>query len=135
MALTLEAQEVHSSRGPAPNWNLGRTRSIRVPIVLANTLLEIARRLDSGELVDSTLLAPVAAPNPIKKSTRSSISNGIRYEILKAAGFRCQACGASASVAELQVDHIIPVSKGGSNKRENLQALCRDCNIGKYNKV
>ena len=43
------------SRGPAPNWNLGRTRSIRVPIVLADTLLQIARRLDNGELADSVI--------------------------------------------------------------------------------
>lgn len=39
-------------RGPAPSWNLGRTRSIRVPIALADTLLNIARLLDSGQSID-----------------------------------------------------------------------------------
>ncbi len=37
-------------RGPAPSWNLGRTRSIRVPIAVADLLLSVARRLDNGEL-------------------------------------------------------------------------------------
>ena len=40
------------SRGPAPQWNLGRTRTIRVPIAIADQLLEIARRIDEGESVE-----------------------------------------------------------------------------------
>ncbi|MBW4591725.1 MAG: hypothetical protein KME46_02060 [Brasilonema angustatum HA4187-MV1] len=36
-------------RGPAPSWKLGRTRAIRVPIVLADALLELARKIDNGE--------------------------------------------------------------------------------------
>lgn len=44
-------------RGPAPSWKLGSTRAIRVPIVLADALLNLARRIDSGEvtLVDAVL--------------------------------------------------------------------------------
>lgn len=44
-------------RGPAPSWKLGRTSVIRVPMVLANALLNLARRIDNGEvtLVDTYL--------------------------------------------------------------------------------
>ncbi|MBP5976359.1 hypothetical protein HW132_27425 [Brasilonema sp. CT11] len=44
-------------RGPAPSWKLGRTSVIRVPIILANALLNLARRIDNGEvtLVDTYL--------------------------------------------------------------------------------
>ncbi|WP_017318285.1 hypothetical protein [Mastigocladopsis repens] len=37
-------------RGPAPSWKLGSTRAIRVPIVLADALLNLARRIDNGEV-------------------------------------------------------------------------------------
>lgn len=37
-------------RGPAPSWRLGRTCAIRVPIILADALLSLARRIDDGEV-------------------------------------------------------------------------------------
>ena len=36
-----------------PKWNKGKTRTIRVPIALADELLEIAHRLDAGEQVNA----------------------------------------------------------------------------------
>ncbi len=44
------------SRGPAPQWNLGRTRTIRVPRAIANQIVEIARKVDSGEVKLEMLL-------------------------------------------------------------------------------
>jgi hypothetical protein len=44
------------SRGPAPQWNLGRTRTIRVPIAIADQLVAVARKVDSGEVNLETLL-------------------------------------------------------------------------------
>jgi 5-methylcytosine-specific restriction endonuclease McrA len=35
---------------------------------------------------------------------------------------------------KLEIDHIIPKSKGGVDKLENYQALCNQCNKGKSNK-
>jgi hypothetical protein len=52
-------------------------------------------------------------------------------EILKAQKNRCAACRTSLSRAKKHVDHIVPVARGGSNERANLQYLCQRCNLRK----
>lgn len=59
------------------------------------------------------------------------ISGTIRYEIFKRAGTRCEACGISNEDKALEVDHIIPRNKGGTDDLSNLQALCYSCNAMK----
>lgn len=59
------------------------------------------------------------------------ISGTIRYEVLKAAKFKCELCGISADEKALEVDHIIPRNKGGSDDITNFQALCYSCNAMK----
>lgn len=68
-------------------------------------------------------------PEPIK---RKPIKPSLRFEVLKRDNYRCQMCGVTAKDgATLEIDHITPVSKGGTNDAGNLQVLCRDCNAGK----
>ena len=59
------------------------------------------------------------------------ISGSIRYRILTRARFRCELCGISAEDKALEVDHIVPRNKGGSDDESNLQALCYSCNAMK----
>ena len=67
---------------------------------------------------------------------RAKMSESMRYDILKRDNYKCQICGMTAKEgAKLQVDHIIPVSKGGKTEMSNLQTLCSRCNIGKSNKL
>ena len=66
---------------------------------------------------------------------RDRLPAGLRYEVLKRDGNQCLACGAAPEAgAELHVDHVVPVSKGGTDGTENLQTLCQDCNLGKGNR-
>lgn len=44
--------------------------------------------------------------------------------------FKCVYCGGKD---DLTIDHIVPVSKGGSDDFNNLQILCRSCNSKKGN--
>jgi hypothetical protein len=62
---------------------------------------------------------------------RKGISKKLRFEIFKRDNFACQYCGARAPEAVLHVDHIKPVSKGGTNDMLNLVAACSGCNHGK----
>ncbi len=57
-------------RGPASSWKLGSTCAIRVPVVLANALLTLARRIDSGELT----LADAVLSKLDKQETHKSVA-------------------------------------------------------------
>ena len=59
------------------------------------------------------------------------------WEILKKQyNYTCPCCGLSEPFNQkskyLTEDHIIPLSKGGSNLIENIQPLCLSCNIKKH---
>jgi hypothetical protein len=63
------------------------------------------------------------------KYKRHGLTLKTRYAILKRDDFKCCSCG---NKEYLEIDHIIPVSKGGKNEEENLQTLCYYCNRGKF---
>ena len=48
--------------------------------------------------------------------------------------WHCQLCGRGLSIEGVTIDHIIPVSKGGTNAIENLQPLCMHCNCQKHDR-
>ena len=64
-------------------------------------------------------------------ASRAPISRRTRFLVLKRDRYTCQYCGRKAPEVELEVDHRIPVAKGGSNNLSNLVTACRDCNRGK----
>lgn len=59
------------------------------------------------------------------------VSKRTRYEVLKRDNHTCRYCGASAPGARLTVDHVLPVTLGGTDNPDNLVAACVDCNAGK----
>ncbi len=62
---------------------------------------------------------------------RKGLSKKTRFEVFKRDHFKCQYCGKNAPDVILEVDHIKPVSKGGTNGILNLITSCFDCNRGK----
>ena len=54
-----------------------------------------------------------------------------REAILKRDKYTCRACGARGRMVTLEVDHIVPVARDGTNSEINLQTLCRPCNAKK----
>lgn len=66
------------------------------------------------------------APNP------RFIPSAVRIEVWNRDGGRCKNCGRAQ---ELQFDHIVPVSKGGSNTAKNIELLCAGCNRTKSSQI
>ena len=69
------------------------------------------------------------------KYKRANLSPRKRLEILKRDGFRCHSCGATAKTTCLDVNHKVPISKGGTNNDSNLITLCFKCNRGAGNSI
>lgn len=84
-----------------------------------------------------------AADNPetvnligrLKKQARRAAGNLTVAEwrsVLEEFGEQCLACGSHDPIT---IDHVIPISKGGSNTRDNVQPLCGSCNSSKADKT
>lgn len=69
---------------------------------------------------------------------RALMTSSLRKKIIKRDNCTCKMCGASTKAEPnllLEVDHIIPISKGGLTTEENLQTLCWKCNRSKGSKI
>ena len=75
-------------------------------------------------------------PQPYKHKTTRDVNYRLRYQVMMRDQCRCRCCGKSPATdpgVELEIDHIIPWSKGGETTLDNLQTLCKQCNRGKSN--
>ncbi len=76
-------------------------------------------------------------PPNVQPQDRRDPSIGLRFKVLKRDHFKCVLCGdhpARSPECVLHVDHVIPWSKGGKTREDNLRTLCETCNIGRSNR-
>ena len=101
-------------------------RSFTVPMT-EETIIELVRMLESK------LTASAFA-----KEQRSLMTKKLRTFIKTRDDFTCCTCGNSTHAEPnllLEIDHIIPVAKGGCTVEDNLQTLCWKCNRAKSDKI
>jgi len=63
---------------------------------------------------------------------RKPIPDEVKMFVWNRDNGKCVKCGSKES---LEYDHIIPISKGGSNTERNIQLLCEKCNRSKRNDI
>lgn len=101
-------------------------RTFTVPMT-EETIIELIQTLE-GKL----------SAGAFTKEQRALMTNKLREYIKHRDNFTCRNCGNSVYIEPnllLEIDHIIPVSKGGCTTEDNLQTLCWKCNRAKSNKV
>lgn len=85
----------------------------------------------------STTIYRVKVPEFLRKSkpvvppTRLSEERWrkLRSFVFERDNYTCQYCGVRGG--DLECDHVVPFSRGGSNESNNLATACRGCNIRK----
>jgi 5-methylcytosine-specific restriction endonuclease McrA len=73
----------------------------------------------------------------VQPEDRRDPSIGLRFKVLQRDCFKCVLCGdhpARNPECVLHVDHLIPWSRGGKTREDNLRTLCATCNIGRGNR-
>lgn len=118
--LTVEYKFAYTSGGGMAQ------RSFTVPMTEEN-IVELIK------VLESKLTAKAFA-----KEQRALMTKKLREYIKKRDNFTCCNCGNSTYKEPnllLEIDHIIPVAKGGCTVEDNLQTLCWKCNRAKSDKI
>ena len=118
--LVVEYKFIYTSNGGMAQ------RYFTVPMT-EETIIELIRTLE-GKLTASAFA----------KEQRILMTKKLREFIKKRDNYTCCICGNSTHTEPnllLEIDHIVPVSKGGVTEEKNLQTLCWKCNRTKSSKI
>lgn len=126
-------------------WRCGQCCGALRPTAeeIRDAIFEAARIANEGELtralgeLDDLLMAvyqrecdcATREPDP------PSIPKWKRYAVIDRDGLVCGICKKSVELADVQIDHIYPRSRGGSHAFSNLQVAHSRCNSGKRDRV
>ena len=77
---------------------------------------------------------PFTETNELRRIGRN-IPRHIMLRVVRRDNNQCQLCGKILKDNEIEFDHIIPLSKGGSSEEHNIRVTCFECNRDKSNKI
>ena len=75
----------------------------------------------------------ITMPKPLSRSSRWRRNRNIK--VWEATQGYCVYCNRFIPYAFRSVDHVIPRSRGGTYRHENLVPACRDCNTARADRV
>jgi len=112
--------------------------SARMNNLLPNSPVKLERLIGATEPLDLSAFAefvtfaPVETPTWQDRVANRRVPDSMRATVLVRDGGRCRKC---RRAIKLEMDHIVPVSKGGKTEESNLQTLCQRCNRAKSRKL
>ena len=112
--------------------------SARMNNLLPNSPIKLERMIGATEPLDLRAFAAFVEFAQVEKHTSEDrfanrrVPDSMRAAVLVRDGARCRKCRRAIN---LEMDHIVPVSKGGKTEESNLQILCRRCNRAKSRKL
>jgi hypothetical protein len=111
-------------------WVLASRMDNKLPKDAAFIGSQIGARepVDLDALVDAGFLrpwAPETARGKREEWPSRYVSKQIRSDLLSSAQHRCANCSATE---HMEIDHVVPISQGGTGEPGNLRVLCRKCN-------
>jgi hypothetical protein len=135
--------QIMPNRKPPPNWlwlfrnTLYVTEREPMPSETPEVILRIKSLSFQRDEELKRLREQVANFESIERnlngsSHRRPIPDDVKLLVWSRDGGACVKCGASK---DLHFDHIIPYSRGGSDEAENIQLLCRACNLVKSDRL
>ncbi len=121
----------------------------RADIYAGGIYLELSRKSGNGfysvpdpllvEAIFDTLVRmakrQLVGPNPNGNTNGRYIPHDVRVAVWQRDQGGCVGCGVSGLGAYLEFDHVIPYSKGGASTVNNVQLLCRNCNLKKGDRI
>lgn len=129
---------------PSGGWQIHWTNILRVERELASIYIELSAKKGNGwyivedpitcEAIIDTLsrIAKRQVLAPKQESNSRHIPQRVKIEVWQRDGGKCVECSA---ISYLEFDHIIPFSMGGANTVNNIQLLCRKCNLTKGDRL
>lgn len=68
-----------------------------------------------------------------RPKAKRGLTQAQKWAVYKRDGFKCHYCGRDAKTTDvvLEIDHVIPIARGGTDDPQNLITGCRECNSAK----
>ena len=82
----------------------------------------------TADLLIQVMLITRRNERRIRPTERKTWSKGLKQQLMRQQHNTCVYCGYRRTAPSFDIDHIIPVVRGGSNDQSNLQVICRPCN-------
>ena len=88
-----------------------------------------------GHLCPAYFVSEVFTETKEGRKRSRNISYATKARVSRRDNNTCQICGKQLFDKEIEFDHIIPFSKGGTSDENNIRVTCHDCNREKSNKI